>query len=310
MPAPPALLLPPNWDRGVQHVEAWQTQVLASDDDTEQRVPIREGPAESIRYTTLLGSTPDVGLLELLLAQAPAVRFNVPRWFDASALTGSLAPGATSIPCDTTDRGFVVGGQLVLYSRSSGINEVRTIAGVSGSAVDVTGDPVMLTWTAGFDVIVLPIAPARLKLPVDRAYVGGVLAELTLEADWEVEAPPSAGATAAVPITMNIVGDGYAWSSTIIQIGPGEYVAAHVEAFDADGILITDPATLGDITWVSSDPTKATVQPIGPPRSVTDPTPTGEIALVHGVNGTGTPTITITATLGSVVGALLVVVHI
>jgi len=311
MTAPPSLLLLPTWDKGVEHIVAWQTQVLDSDDGTEQRIPIREAAAESIRFSTLLGSIPAVGALELLLAQAPDARVNLPRWFDQTTLTAPLAPGATSVPCDTTDRGFVAGGQLIILQRSTGINEVRTIAGVSGSALDVTGDAVTLTWAAGGDVIVLPIAPAHVKLPVERTYVGGIVAELGLEADWEVEAPPSASSTAAVPDTMNLVADGYGWSAslTIVEIGGEEYAVVHVEVFDADGLLITDPATLGDITWVSSDPTRATVQPIGPPRSATDATPTGEIALIHGLSGGGLVTVTVTATLGSVVGTMLVDVY-
>lgn len=311
MTAPPACLLIPTWDKGVEHDEAWQTQLLASDDGTEQRVQIREAAAESIRFTTLVGSIPAVGALELLLAQAPDVRVNLPRWFDATALTSALAPGATSVPCDTTDRGFVSGGQLVILDLSTGINEVRTIAGVSGGALDVTGDAVILSWAGGAGVIVLPIAPARIKLPVERTYVGGVVAELALTADWEVEAPPSAASTAAVPVAMNLVADGYGWSSslTIIEIGGDEYAVVHVEVFDADGLIITDPATLGDIAWLSSDVTRATVQPIGPPRSATDATPTGEIALIHGLSGSGLVTVTVTATLGSVVGTMLVDVY-
>src|SRR5579872_1898563 len=300
MPAPPAFLFPPMWDRQVDHTSSYSTQVLTADDGTEQRATIREAPAQSIRYTALLGNTAAVGALALLLAEAPTARVNLPRWFDATALTADLAPGATSIPCDTTDRGFVVGGQCVILSLGLGTSEVRTIAGLSAGAIDVTGDAVTLTWSSTGDVVVLPIAPARAVLPLDKTYIGGVVAELDVHFDWEVEAPPSASPSTAVPASLAIVG-GYGWDplGTLVLVFGGEYVVVRVQVFDADGLRIPDPESLASITWSSSD-SHVTIEPIGPPRSTADPTLSGEIAVLRATTPVGVITATVTATLNTV----------
>lgn len=294
------------WDKGVEHTSDYSTQVLAADDGSEQRVQIREAAAEGIRFTSLITGAPVNGALELLLAQAPAARFNVPRWFDATRLTADIAPGATSIPCDTTDRGFAVGGQCVILSLGLGASEVRTIAGVSSTAVDVTGDPVTLTWGAEQDVVVLPIAPARAVLPINKTYIGGVLAELDLRFDWEVEPPPSAASVGAVPASLAIIG-GYGWDPAVsgAVVFGGEYIVVRVLLFDADGLMIPDPASLGDIVWSSSD-SHITIEPVGPPRSVSDPALSGEFAILRATAPVGITVITVTATLGAVSGTFTV----
>lgn len=248
-------LVPPDWSEPVIHTPAWRTDVLVGEDGTEQRVSQRDGPAERIRYEAALMDQVEAGTELLILGTAQDARVLMPRWFDATALTGAVSIGATSIPCDTTDRGFVVGGQVLLWRRTAQLSEVRTIAGVSSSAIDITGDPATMNWAFPSDTVVLPVAPARLVLPLARTYVGGILSSVRIEADWEGEAPPTLGPTASAAVTITIVVDEGA--SNIFR--PGAYVVAHAEVLDADGLEIPEAV----VTWSVDDPTICTVQPVG-----------------------------------------------
>lgn len=248
-------LVPPDWSEPVGHTPAWRTDILVGEDGTEQRVSQRDAPAERMRYQASLMDQVEAGTERLILATAQDARVLMPRWFDATALTGAVTIGATSIPCDTTDRGFVVGGQVLLWRRTAQLSEVRAIAGVSPTAIDITGDPATMSWAFPSDTVVLPVAAARLVLPLARTFLGGVLSSVRVEAEWEIEEAPSLGPTASVVASIGIVTD--EGPSNIFRAGA--YIVAHAEVLDADGLEIPEAV----VTWTVDDPTICSVQSVG-----------------------------------------------
>jgi hypothetical protein len=255
MTPPTAFLLPPDWTTGIEMSSAWLTDILPGENGAEMRISQRDAPAETIKYTARLLTAADVGGLAVLLAQAPTGRVNMPRWPDASLLTADVAIGGTSIACDTTDRGFAVGDYALIWKRTSGVFEVRTIAGVADDALDITGDAATLAWTGNTDVEVLPIAPAILTLPMQRTYIGGVLADVQIDAEWEAAPLPTTGPTTSVAVTVVIVFDFFDND----YFNQGAYIVAHAEVLDADGIEIPE----APVTWTTADATIATVQKVG-----------------------------------------------
>lgn len=248
-------LVPPDWSEPVQLTSAWRTDVLVGEDGTEQRVSQRDGPADTIRYQASLMDQVEAGTERLILATAQDARVLMPRWFDASALTGAVTIGATSIPCDTTDRGFVVGGQVLLWRRAAQLAEVRTIAGVAPTAIDITGDPATMNWAFPSDTVVLPVSPARLKLPLARTFLGGILSSVRIEAEWEVEEAPTLGPTPSAVASLSIIVDEGA--SNIFRAGA--YIVAHAEVLDADNLKIPEAV----VAWSVDDPTICSVQSVG-----------------------------------------------
>jgi hypothetical protein len=282
MPPPPAFLLAPDWSTGVELSGAWKTDILQGEDGTEQRVSQRDAPADSLKYSALLMSEADAGLLALLLAQAPDGRVNMPRWCDATRLTANVAIGDTSIACDTTDRAFTVGGMALLWRRGTGVYEVRTIAGVSGSALDITGDAATKAWTGNTDVEVLPIAPALLSLPVGRTYLNGVMASVQIACDYEIEALATTTPAASVADSIVLTFD----DADVDWFNQGSYVNGRAEVLDADGLAIPEAV----VSWSSADPTIWTVQPVGL---------YGQLVIVRKIDASIFVTTTITATCGA-----------
>jgi hypothetical protein len=282
MTLPPAFLFAPDWSAGVELSGAWKTDILQGEDGTEQRVAMRDAPAESMKYSALVLSEADVGLLALLLAQAPDGRVHMPRWCDATRLTADVAIGGTSVACDTTDRAFTVGGSLLIWRRRTGVYEVRTIAGVSDSALDITGDAATKAWVGNTDVEVLPIAPALLTLPVGRTYLGGVLASLQLACDYEIEALATTAPAASVADSIVLTFD----DADVDWFNQGSYVNGRAEVLDADGIAIPEAV----VSWSSTNPTIWTVQPVGL---------YGQLVIVRKIDALVFAITTITATCGA-----------
>lgn len=279
---PGVFLIPPNWATPIELASTWGTDILAGEDGTEQRVSLRDGPAERIKYAALFQTQQDAGLLAKLLAQAPSGRVNLPRWCDASLLTANASIGATSIACDTTDRGFTVGGLALLYRQVTGVSEVRTISAIASGAL--TTDATTNAWTVG-DVLVVPVAPAWLTLPLTRTYVGGVVAEATIEGEWETPLDTT-GATTSSVAAVTVVVDVPSYNNGNLA---GSYYIAHAEVTDADGNEIPEAV----VTWATSDATICTVQAVGL---------FGQMAIVRRMSTSLTVFATITATSDGVSG--------
>ena len=254
-PQPPVFLLAPNWSSPVELVSTWRTDVLQGEDGTEQRVSQRAASADRIRFGVSLMDQGEAGTERLILAGGQDGRVLMPRWCDATALTAAVTIGATSIPCDTTDRAFVAGGQVLLWRRQAQLAEVRLINAVSPTAIDITGDAATMAWAFPSDTLVVPVAPARLVLPLARTYVGGVLVDVKVDAEYEVEQPPALGPTASTAVTISIGLDEGA--SNIFR--PGAFIVAHAEVRDADDLEIPEAV----VVWSVDDPTICTVQSVG-----------------------------------------------
>jgi hypothetical protein len=286
MTPPVAFLVAPDWATPVELSSAWQTDVLEGEDATEQRVSVRESPAETMKYAAKIMRQADAGYLTQLLAQSPTGRFNVPRWFDASKLTANVAIGGTSIACDTTDRRFTVGGFALIWRRATGLYEVRTISGVASGAL--TTDAATKAWTGNTDVEVLPIAPGWLTLPLTREYDGGVLARVAVACAWDAGPVPTTAATTSVADSVSLVSD-YVSGGAISGGGfwlPGSYLVVHAEVRDADGVEIPEAV----VTWSIVDTTHFAIQPVGL---------FGQSVIVRNVSASLSTSTTLTATSGS-----------
>lgn len=286
LPAP--FLLAPNWATPVVLTSAWKTDVLSGENGTEQRVSLRDTPADTMKYSAAILSQADAGALARILAQAPTGRFHVPRWFDTTLLTANVTIGATTVTCDTTDRGFTVGGSALLWRRATGVYEVRAISAIASGAL--TTDATTSAWSGNTDVEVLPIAPAWLTLPLTRTYVGGELAEVAVACEWELPLPTT-GATMSVATGVTIISDASV-GSVIAYINiffAGSYLIVYAQVADADGVPIPEAT----VTWALTDAVNWSIQPVGP---------FGQVAILRDVTGAGT-TATLTATSGAASGS-------
>lgn len=91
----------------------WKTQLMVSNNGTEQRIRLRSAPRQSIDADAPV-SYGDMALAENMLYGWRAKYWGVPMWMEAQKVT-TVAAGATSVVVDTTASDYRVGSFIVLW---------------------------------------------------------------------------------------------------------------------------------------------------------------------------------------------------
>jgi hypothetical protein len=146
-----------NWRETHETIVGYFTNVLEADDGTEQRELLRTIPSRVEIFTISAYGKREVSRLGADLYRAQGGRVTVPQWPDVTSLTVPATAGATALTCETTDRGFVVGGYAVLWL-SPFEHERVTVATVASGLLTVSAT----TQAWGIGTRVLPARVGRL----------------------------------------------------------------------------------------------------------------------------------------------------
>ena len=151
----------------------WLTDVLESDNGTEQRRRSRETPRRSFEYDFLLDER-DRRAAENALYSAQASEILVPVWMDAESLESAASAAATTLPVTPDTRDYTAGNSIALISAGDPQNhEIAVIDTVGGSSITLTAG-LAATWPAG--TILVPLRPARLSDAISLARFTGASA--------------------------------------------------------------------------------------------------------------------------------------
>ncbi len=153
-----------DWNEGVEETIEFLTDVLKAYSDAEQRRAIRSIPRRAVKYRALTLNARDAAGMESLVWGWQHQPYGVPWWPDAQPLTADVAAGAFSIPVETADRQFAVGGLLAIW-RDEYTFESLAIASVSAHAVTVDS-PTQYAWKGGPGTRVIPVFLCRLPASV------------------------------------------------------------------------------------------------------------------------------------------------
>jgi hypothetical protein len=150
----------PNWRETVSERLTWYTTVLTSASGAEQRYAARNLPRR-LQEASFLPEGPVRAWMANALQAAFAARWWVPLFHEVAYTTAALTSG-TTIPVDTTDREFVVGGFVMLVKPDDPLTaSVHQIAAVGGSTLTLEAtDPIFYVFPAGSAV--MPCAVARM----------------------------------------------------------------------------------------------------------------------------------------------------
>lgn len=141
----------PEWEVGVVERFFYQTDVIVSEDLTEQRIKLRGSPRREAEFV-LLGFDPQYinRLFTTMMVQQEASIW-VPLWWDAVLLTADASIGGTSLTIDTVGRDFIAQNHALVW-RTDDIWEEITVNSVLGSSI--TCSALTKAWPANTTYVV------------------------------------------------------------------------------------------------------------------------------------------------------------
>jgi hypothetical protein len=155
----------PDWGEGMEEIIQFLTDVMRAYSDNEQRRGLRQLPRRALRYRAFTLNARDAAGMESLIWGWQNQPYGVPWWPDAQPLTGDVSAGSFTIPVDTADRLFAVGGLLCIWVDEFTF-EALSISAVAAHSV-TTSSPTQFDWTAGPGTRVMPVLLCRLPDKVD-----------------------------------------------------------------------------------------------------------------------------------------------
>jgi hypothetical protein len=176
--------IPANWDdAGIdEKPQQWMTDVLKATSEIEQRVQLRATPRSWVKFRVIADGL-SKALLEALLWGWQNQVYGVPFWPDAQPLLTATTAGDTSAFFDTSDRGFVANGLLLIW-RDAFTYEITTITALisGGVAISAAHD----SWAADGQTLCIPCRRGRLASQQDVKRTTSTVAELELTFECEV----------------------------------------------------------------------------------------------------------------------------
>jgi len=180
-----AFTIPANWDdSGVdEKPQQWLTDVLKATSEREQRIQLRTIPRTQVKFRVIADALSKC-LLEALLWGWQGKLYAVPFWPDAQPVLESVSAGDVTVYVDTSDRGFVAGGLLLLW-RDPFTYELNQITALVAGGLQLVS-PAQYFWPADGQSICIPVRKGRLAEHQDVKRTTSTVAEADLTFDCEV----------------------------------------------------------------------------------------------------------------------------
>lgn len=160
----PVWTIPPNWSGQIRERIEWFTDIVMSHNETETRYPMRIWPRRSLEFSILVNGD-DLAVLDGLIWEWQAQKFDLPIWTDVQDLPSELLTGASQIFIDTDYYDFEDGGKAILYASPTSY-EMVDIDTVGSGVLNLLGT-VANDWPLGTNI--LPIRQARLNKDVQTS---------------------------------------------------------------------------------------------------------------------------------------------
>lgn len=172
----------PNWAAPVVQRLEWLTSVMRATDETEQRLELRDGARQTLRYEALIGSNAERQAFERLLVLGQSLLYQLPDWLRGMHMTLPVSEGDTLLSVNTTaNKRLSSGGTVVLIQGSRiGTALVESVGPTSVILADSPG-----FWPAGTRVFPTGLAQLSAQLPVN--YLSDSVATVELQWRWDDE---------------------------------------------------------------------------------------------------------------------------
>jgi len=157
------LLMPHNWENGLDELLAWKTDVLIAHDRTEQRIQLRTLPRRAWNFRYLLSGAARRKFETWIGLRKTRYLFS-PVWRDEGRTTAPITAGEATVQVATAYLDFAVGRWLAVYDAWNHF-EIRTVTGIGPGYVAVDA-PFAEDWPAGTSV-----APCRYGVCLEQRQV-------------------------------------------------------------------------------------------------------------------------------------------
>jgi hypothetical protein len=189
----------PDWSKGVLETLEWRTDIIAAQEDTEQRIAMRNTPRQTWEFTVANDGTARQTMTNALIGMQ-AFRWAIPQWPHGADLVDNAPAGSTTIKIPTYGRGFFVGGIFLLIDQETGAHEAGEVDSITADAIEAKL-PLASTWRKGVTTL-YPAKPST----VDDA---GTLEHFTGAADearvrFMTDEPVDHDATVTMPVYRGV----------------------------------------------------------------------------------------------------------
>lgn len=225
MPAPTTLFSSRiDWSTPLREILAWLTDIITVEDDSEQRIGLRQLPRRTLSYSAVgirnnsAIAAREAALLDNLIWTQQPVPIGIPVWQDATRIGAPAAATDTSITIDTTWGGvlwreFVAGGFVGIWTDPF-TWEIQTITGVTApGTIGVTA--LAKSWPAS--AVVFPVTVGTMKPQLGSARHGRDMASVAVSFDCDVLLDTAMAAAIAPSSSVSpwppVINPGYATTS-------------------------------------------------------------------------------------------------
>lgn len=158
----------PDWKSGIEDEVAYLTDVMASYDDTEQRMMLREVPDRTLTFDAVAINEREAGLMMSLLYAWQGRSYGVPLWMDGADLAADASAGSVTLQVSTANMTLVPNVDTVIILADAFTWFASTISAFDATSISLQA-PTDKDFTAGH-AKVIPIQLGRLpaSMPVVR----------------------------------------------------------------------------------------------------------------------------------------------
>jgi hypothetical protein len=234
---------PIDWDSGFKEKIGYLTNVLKMYSDAEQRRALRQLARRGATMRAKGLTAREAAGIESQIWGWQNQPYGVPWWPDASPLLANAPIGSTVLQVNTTNFQFAANGIAAIW-KDEFTYEALYVTGLTAGTITL-GAPTQLAWTAGPNILVMPVFLGRLPndVNIQRLFSGADEMEMDFSGEAQQVAPaPSIALTQyhgfdVLEIPANWPGDlKRKYSRSILHLDPG---VGPITVIDKGGSPIT-----------------------------------------------------------------------
>jgi len=161
----------------ITEVIEWKTDIITAEAGNEQRVTLRGSPRQQLRMAYMPVEQRSKRRIDGLLFDWIDKIFAVPIWYEATYLTGTIAAGSLSVPCDTSFADYRIGSLAMVYLNDEHY-DIFEVASIDSNGITSASE---IIFDYGVSAQVMPVRQAYARTAIGSPRYSGKLTRFDLE---------------------------------------------------------------------------------------------------------------------------------